>query len=126
MKFLSIFGNSGAATRRKAPAKKVVDDGRLAMRKRQRLVDGFVWADNMLVARGCTIRDLSPVGAMVDLWHDHSAKAIREAPIPREIMLFIVPDRIEVDCEVTWRKEASLGLRFLGKFRPSTRQFGNR
>ena len=39
----------------------------MAVRKRQRLVDGYLWSENMLVARNCKVRDLSAIGAMVDL-----------------------------------------------------------
>jgi hypothetical protein len=98
-------------------------DGRLAVRKRQRLIEGYVWAEQMLVARGCTIRDLSPVGASIDLWQDTGSSVLRTIEVPQTATLFIVADRVEVDCEVTWRKGASLGVRFVGRMRPCSRNF---
>lgn len=125
MKLSSLF-NSGAATLRAMKPKSTGgDDGRLALRKKQRLIDGYVWSDNMLVARGCSVRDLSAVGALVDLWQDKKVTTMREAPIPRQVVLYIVPDQLEIDCDVTWRKDYSLGLRFNGKFRKASRLYGS-
>lgn len=100
------------------------DDVRLAIRKKQRLVEGYVWAPNMLVARHCSIKDLSAVGALVEIWKGRDQHTIREVRMPDRVVLYIIPDQIEVDCEITWRKDRALGLRFLGKFRPGSRQYG--
>jgi hypothetical protein len=99
-------------------------DGRLAVRKKQRLIEGYIWADEMLVARGCTVRDLSPVGASIDLWQDTGSSILRTIEVPQNATLLIVADRVEVDCEVTWRRGPTcLGVRFVGRMRPTTRSF---
>jgi hypothetical protein len=120
MKFFNIFSSPPGAKRKvSAP---VLDSGRLAVRKKQRLVDGYLWSENMLMARNCKVRDLSAVGAMVDLQEE--TMPIKGVLIPKHVILYLVPDQQEIDCEVTWRKDKSLGLKFMGKFRASTRRYG--
>lgn len=107
--------------------RKTSADGRLAVRRKQRFVDGFIWADTMLVARECSVRDLSAVGALVELWNrEGRSPKLRELPIPDKVVLFVVPDGREIDCKVTWRKDGTLGLKFTGAFRPASRKYGGR
>lgn len=120
MKLFNIF--SSGPTGKAKTKEPVRDSGRMAVRKRQRLVDGYLWSENMLVARNCKVRDLSAIGAMVDL--QAPTPGIKNILIPKDVVLYIVPDKQEIDCEVTWRKDDSLGLKFVGKFRASTRRYG--
>lgn len=88
-------------------------------RKRQRLMDGFLVSEGMLAPRACTVRDMTALGATVDIWDT----GIKASLLHGTVTLYIPGDRKEVDCAVVSRKEGSLGLKFLGRFRERTRKY---
>jgi hypothetical protein len=92
---------------------------RTAVRKRQRMKDGFIWADGMISPRPCTIRDSSVMGAQVVLWHDD----IKPALLRGSLKLYSCADQQEVDCTVARRDGNSLGLRFTSTLHAPTRRY---
>jgi PilZ domain len=101
---------------RAEPAKPA--DRRIAERKRQRLIDGFVSSSRM-PPRPCRICDTSSTGSKVELWSDHD-KPLRPG---ERITLYIPADRKEIDGEVVWRKANAMGVRFTSGYRQPTRSY---
>jgi hypothetical protein len=92
---------------------------RSTVRKRQRMTDGFIWSENMLKPRACTIKDMSALGAQIDIWNDEIKSSLLQGPLK----LYSASDRNEVDCKMTWRKGNSAGLRFTSGFHSPTRKY---
>lgn len=86
-------------------------------RRPQRLKEGFIWADSMIMPRPCTIRDMSPLTADVVLWNDDIKPAILRGPLK----LYSSADRKEADCTVASRDGKTLSLRLTSAFRAPTR-----
>lgn len=94
-------------------------DRRTKERKRQRLVDGFVSSARTPTPRPCTVCDMSLGGSRIELW-GNDAKPL----LPGDrITLYIPGDRKEVDAEVRWRKDKTMGLKFTSPFRAPTRRY---
>ena len=90
-----------------------------SFRRPQRLKEGFIWADSMILPRPCTIRDLSPLTAEVILWNDD----IKHAILRGELKLYSSADRKEADCVVASRDGNTLSLRIMTAFRAPTRNY---
>lgn len=95
-------------------------NGRALARKRQRLQEGFIFSDGMLAPRACTLRDLTALGACVEIW-DPSVKV---RLLVGDVTLYLTGDRKEVDCKVMWRRDNALGLKFTSPFREPRRSYG--
>lgn len=111
---------------RRAPEKKPKRrDGtphnmRAMKRKRMRLLDGFVITDGMLKPRACTLRDISPLGACIEIWDD----AVKAALLRDRLTLYIPSDGKEVDCDIVWKRKNAIGLKFSSPFRAPRRKYG--
>lgn len=92
---------------------------RSMVRKRQRMQDAFNASEGMISPRPCTLLEMTPLGGSVQIW-DQSVKA---ALLTGEVLLFLPSDRKEVACAVMWRRDNSLGLKFLSPFREPTRSY---
>jgi hypothetical protein len=92
---------------------------RVAQRKRQRLIDGFVSSARM-PTRPCTVCDMSSTGSRVELWGDNAKPLL----FGERVTLYIPSDRQEIDAEVVWRQANVMGLRFTSAFRAPTRPYG--
>jgi len=100
-------------------AKKEPKFERAVVRKPQRMKEGYLWAEGMINPRPCTIRDMSLIGAQVDIWQDD----IKPALLRGTLKLYSCADQKEVECTVAGRKGDALGLRFTGTFRPPSRRY---
>ena len=73
-------------------------------RKRQRVLK----AGSIQISGGgtidCTVRNLSPIGAALDV--------SSPVGIPDKFVLLIPSDALRVACRVTWRKAGRIGIRF--------------
>jgi len=90
-----------------------------ADRKRQRLMDGFVFSKYAPTPQPCTICDMNARGSKVEVWSDDAKPLL---PGDR-VTLYIAGDRKEVDAEVRWRKENTVGLRFVSALRAPRRRY---
>ena len=79
---------------------------RSTVRKRQRMTDGYIWSEAMLKPRPCTIKDMSALGAQIEIWNDE----IKAHAAPGLAQALSSSDSNEVDCKMTWRKGNSAGL----------------
>jgi hypothetical protein len=92
---------------------------RAVMRKRMRLLDGFIVTDGMLTPRACTLRDVSALGACVEIWDD----AVKPALLRDRLTLYIPSDGKEVDCDIVWKRANAIGLKFASPFREPRRKY---
>ena len=83
---------------------------------------GNVWSEQMAFSKACIIRNVSATGARIDL----ASGTIRAHLLTGTITLYFQSDNREIDCQVMWRTGRSIGVRFVGSFRPPTRQYGAR
>jgi hypothetical protein len=88
-------------------------------RRPQRLKEGFIWAEGLIMPRPCTIRDLSPLTAEVVLWNDD----IKPAILRGELKLFSSADKKEAECVVASRNGNVLSLRIMSAFRAPSRKY---
>lgn len=95
------------------------DNKRTLTRKRMRLVDGFIITDGMLAPRACTLRDVSALGACIEIWDD----AVKPALLRDRLTLYIPSDRKEVDCDIVWKRNNAIGLKFASPFRAPRRTY---
>jgi hypothetical protein len=104
-----------------APCSRAADaSGRALARKRQRLQEGFVVSEGMLVPRACTLRDMTPLGGSIEVWD----RGIKASLLAGPLTLYLPSDKKEVDCAVVWRRDNSLGLKFISPFRAPRRTYG--
>lgn len=84
------------------------DDARVAPRRRM-LKSGKIAYSDRHVTIGCIVRDISATGARLRV--EGSVHA------PDSFELLIPLDGLEAQCEVVWRREADVGVRFIGAAR---------
>lgn len=107
----------------RAPGKAIRrEENRTAVRKRQRMMEGFIWSERMAYAKACTIRDLSITGARIDLLDGD----VKTHMLVGTMTLYLPSDKREIDCQLMWRSGRQVGLRFLGSYRAPTRRYGGR
>jgi hypothetical protein len=104
-----------------APAAKAAAEGRKSTRKSTRLA-GLVVFNRGRESLVCSIRDLSATGARIKLQTADNKAFSKPIEMPDAFTLVMRVDRLEVDCEVIWRKGGEAGLRFLSAVRPMTAQ----
>lgn len=81
------------------------DDARIAPRRRM-LKSGKIAYSDRHVTIGCIVRDISATGARLRIEGSVTA--------PDTFELLITLDGLEANCEVVWRREADIGVRFIG------------
>jgi hypothetical protein len=111
------FSGAGAA---KSQKRDPAELERNSVRRRQRMMDGFIWSEGMISPRACTIRDMSATGAQVVLWESN----VKANLLKGTVKLYSSGDRKEVDCTVVRREGDTLGLRLTSGFREPTRKYG--
>jgi hypothetical protein len=81
---------------------------------------GIVFIEGQSEAWACTVRDLSHGGARLEL--DRSRPPHVSEQLPDIIILYICPDRTEVQCRIAWRDGRHFGVAFLSDVSASTRR----
>lgn len=92
-------------------------EGRRAPRKSS-VIGGTITSPSMVAERPCKVVDMSATGARIRIMPTSDQTKGLPAGVPDGFTLILRVDRIEVDCEVAWRKERELGVRFKGGIRP--------
>jgi hypothetical protein len=105
------------------PARSRNDDSRgfkpSDFRKPQRLKEGYLWNEGLILPRPCTIRDMSPLTAQIVLWQDD----IKPQFLARPLKLYSSADRKEADCTVAGKDGNVLSLRFTSAFHAPSRKY---
>lgn len=105
-----------------APASEVKEaaetsESRRAPRKQQSL-PAYITGPGMGNIIPARVIDMSATGAKVELTPMGRSTGIPLGDLPDRFALVLRQDRMEVDCEIVWRDEWLLGVRFLGFPRP--------
>lgn len=66
----------------------------------------------------CLIIDMSAVGACIGLPRQGDSDYVDPATLPDRLTLDIRYEATEVECEIVWRADSRLGLRFLSSPQP--------
>lgn len=114
----ALAGRGGAGTKRSLSKK--AEERRLGIRRPQRMSQGYIRSEVMASSKPCSIRNISTSGARIDVLSD----TIKTHALLDGITLYFAAERREIDCEVMWRKERSIGVRFVGPYRTPTRKYG--
>lgn len=89
-------------------------------RNPQRLKDGYIWCESMIMPRPCTIRDMSPLTAQIVLWQND----LKPQMLTRPLKLYSSADKKEADCVIAGRDGNVLSLKFTSAFRAPSRKYG--
>ena len=89
-------------------------------RRKPLAIPGLLTFPNMRLAVPCTVTDMSGDGARVSLTPSpDSQRDVND--LPKRLTLVMRLDHLFVDCDVVWRREGKIGLRFLGSPQPMPR-----
>lgn len=91
------------------------------MKRKPTALPGLVTFRNLRLELPCTISDMSGSGAGLHFPPSAFRMVHDLRDLPSEMTLVLRSDRLEVPCEVRWRLNRSLGVRFLGAPRPSAK-----
>lgn len=112
---LRFSGSSSDTSARKRDA-----EHRMMRRIPQRMRGGYVWAEKLLAPRQCVFKDLSVGGARIEI----IGEPIKPSLLADGLSLYFDSERHEIPCSVAWVKGAVMGVRFNGRPRPPSRQYG--
>lgn len=74
--------------------------------------------NNLRLTVPCTVADMSGSGARIALSGAMSHQYGDMEHLPKRLFLVLRADRMQIDCEIVWRRSGQLGLRFLSPPRP--------
>lgn len=105
---------------RAAAAPQTEHCNRRSKRKPTALPAGLTFK-GMRIAVPCTVADMSGTGAKIVLPAAAQYSFGDLEHLPSKLTLQLKADCMEIDCEVVWRRQGKLGLRFLSPPRPVPR-----
>lgn len=111
---ISAFALKPSAARRAMPG--ATEEQRWAFRKTG-LFAAFIVSDRLQGTVGCLVRDMSATGARIVLQADRNSLIASAAGLPNTFKLILDYYQIEVDCEIAWRSDRALGVRFLSNMK---------
>ena len=88
-------------------------------RRKAMTLPGLITFRTMRLQVPCTITDMSGSGARLVLPAGTARTYGDLEHLPDQLILVIRTDRMQVGCEIKWRRPGSLGVRFLGPPTPS-------
>jgi len=102
-----------ALDRNKGPAADAPENKRRSKRKVTAL-PAMLTFQNMRITVPCMVADMSGSGAKLSF-----TAAVQESygdleHLPPRMMLVLLADKMQVDCEVVWRRAGKIGVRFKG------------
>jgi hypothetical protein len=83
-------------------------------------VAAMIFFEGQVAPLHCTVRDLSLGGARLEL--DRAKPPVVSEQLPDRVVLYVCPDRTDVECRVAWRDGRHFGVQFAGETRASTRR----
>ncbi len=83
-------------------------------RRKSTTLPGLITFKTMRLQVPCTIADMSGTGARLVLPATTAQTFGDLEHLPTQVVLVMRTDRMQVDCEIKWRRTGSLGVRFLG------------
>ena len=105
-------------------AEKKPDERRWAQRK-SGVAAGLIAHHSVKTPVACVIRDMSATGAKLEVQNGWGEAFNSAEDVPDTFTLLVRLDKIEVDCQVVWRRTRSFGVRFKGGMRPLSRRIAS-
>ncbi len=102
------------AAKKAAASAAEADDCKRRARRKATALPGLITFKTMRLQVPCTIADMSGTGARLVLPVSTAATFGDLEHLPQHLVLVMRSDRMQVDCEIKWRRVGSLGVRFLG------------
>lgn len=90
--------------------------------RKSHMLPAYVTAPGMANIIPARVLDMSATGAKIELTPMGRATGVPMTHLPDRFMLVLRQDKMDVDCEIVWREEWVIGVRFLGFPRPSQRK----
>lgn len=87
-------------------------------RRKTTTLPGLITFKTMRLQVPCTISDMSGSGARLTLPAGSTRTYGDLDHLPDRLTLVMRVDRMQVDCEIKWRRPGSIGVRFLGPPQP--------
>ena len=103
-----------AASRAEQKAAAEGADCKRRARRKSTALPGLITFATMRLQVPCTISDMSGTGARLTLPSSTAQTFGDLEHLPDKVMLILRADRMQVECEIKWRRVGSLGVRFLG------------
>lgn len=103
---------AASAAEKKATADNT--DCKRRARRKSTALPGLITFTTMRLQVPCTIADMSGTGARLVLPASTAQTFGDLEHLPEKLVLVMRADRMQVDCEIKWRRPGSLGVRFLG------------
>ncbi|MEQ1652179.1 MAG: PilZ domain-containing protein [Hyphomicrobium sp.] len=97
-------------------AQQLNDEQRWSSRK-STVLAGVIISDQIPGAVPCVVRDVSATGALIDLRSANSSVIASASGLPGTFALVLQRDNSEVRCEVAWRQQTTVGVRFISAFK---------
>ena len=88
-------------------------------RRKSTALPAMITFSNMRLTVPCTVADMSGSGARISLPAATAQTFGDMEHLPERITLVLKADRMQVDCQIMWRRAGKLGVRFLGPPRPT-------
>jgi hypothetical protein len=107
-----------AAQNAAAKAEVETTDCKRRSRRKSTTLPGLITFKTMRLEVPCTIVDMSGSGARLTLPSGTARTYGDLEHLPDRLTLVLRADRMQVDCEIKWRRPGSLGVRFLGPPQP--------
>lgn len=99
------------------PAAEENTNNRRAKRK-QTSLPAMITFQSMRITVPCTVADMSGTGARLAFTASTLKQFGELDHLPAKFTLVLKADRMQVECEVKWRREGRIGVRFLGPPKP--------
>lgn len=87
--------------------------------RKSHMLPAYVTAQGMANIIPARVLDMSATGAKIELTPMGRATGVPMTHLPDRFTLVLRQDKMDVDCEIVWREEWIIGVRFLGFPRPS-------
>ena len=109
------------AVENRTAASRTAAEGRWA-RRRSICSAGLILFPNAHGSIPCLVKDASSTGARLEVCKTRSNSLGASNDVPSQFTLIMRFDHVEVDCKIVWRRDAEIGVRFLGATRPLSKK----
>lgn len=93
-------------------ARSLGSERRWALRK-SGIISGLLISDRLQGTVGCIVRDVSATGAKIQIQQGRGSVVVTPSSMPDTFFLVMEHEVIEVACEIAWRGQHDVGVRFI-------------
>lgn len=97
---------------RRVPVGSPDSEGARRSRRQSACLQALIQSDRLAEPVHCVIRDLSAIGARLEIVKQDTKPFVSEERLPDQFTLAFRLEKTEVDCEIVWQKGNTLGVTF--------------